>query len=216
MLEPKQANGGRPPSHGSASLRVAVHDPSPAYRRGLELALRDAGLVVEHPEDPRCWGREPGLRVVVSTCTSVNDLDQLAALHVAKPDLPIIAVLVDPSPASYRGALARGLSAVERDAPLDCIVDAVRAAASQRTVLPNSVARALARGTVPTEQSRIRGDQQAWLRQLAAGATVKQLAAAVGYSERAMHRHLQRLYRQLDAGNRTDALLQAMRMGMIE
>src|ERR1700742_3656063 len=183
MLEPKAVTVVRPLLRGAATLRVAVHNASPAYRRGVELALGDAGFVVEQPENLGSWGRGADPRAVVATCLSVNDLDRLATLHVAKPDLPIVAV---------------------------------PAATSHRTVLPSSVARALARGTVPVGDARIRGDQQAWLRQLAAGATVKQLAAGVGYSERAMHRHLQRLYQQLEAGNRTDALLQAMRLGMIE
>jgi DNA-binding CsgD family transcriptional regulator len=54
-----------------------------------------------------------------------------------------------------------------------------------------------------------------WLRQLAAGSTVAQLANQAGYSERAMFRLLQGLYQQLGARNRVEALLRAQQLGWL-
>jgi DNA-binding CsgD family transcriptional regulator len=45
---------------------------------------------------------------------------------------------------------------------------------------------------------------------------VGELAESVGYSERAMYRQLRRLYERLGATNRTEALLQALRRGLID
>jgi DNA-binding CsgD family transcriptional regulator len=53
------------------------------------------------------------------------------------------------------------------------------------------------------------------LRQLAAGATVAQLADRAGYSERAMFRLLHALYRQLGARSRIEAILHAQTSGWL-
>jgi DNA-binding NarL/FixJ family response regulator len=105
-------------------------------------------------------------------------------------------------------------SAVARDAALDRIVEVVGAALDRRTVLPTDVARSLARGGQDDEG--IEEEQAGWLRALARGATVEDLAESVGYSERAMYRQLRQLYERLGASNRTEALLQALRRGLID
>lgn len=126
-----------------------------------------------------------------------------------------IALLGDGSPTGYREILETGVdSAVARDASLERIVEVVGAAVNHRTVLPTDVAKGLAAGV---QRGTDVDDQQArWLRALARGATVEQLADSVGYSERAMYRQLRSLYETLGAGNRTEALLQALRRGLID
>jgi DNA-binding NarL/FixJ family response regulator len=200
-----------------SSMPVAVRGASPAYQRGVELALREAGLSVERPPDVARWAALDGPRAVVSLCASPEDLERLAQLRGSRSDVVLVAILDAPVPADFRDALALGVSGlIERDAPLEGIVDAVHTAAAQRTSMPTDVARALARGTVPAADGKVSRREAEWLRQLANGATTRELARAVGYSERAMHRHLHGLYRRLGARTRTGALLQAVRRGVIE
>jgi DNA-binding NarL/FixJ family response regulator len=57
--------------------------------------------------------------------------------------------------------------------------------------------------------------QLEWLRALAQGITVAQLAERHGYSERAMFRHLRDLYARMGAKGRTEALMLANRRGWL-
>jgi DNA-binding NarL/FixJ family response regulator len=196
-------------------VRVAVVDRAPAYRRGLELAFSEAGYRVEHPADMGRWAEAAGVRALVATCRSASEARRLALARARGTDTVAVALLGDDSPVAYREVLETGVeSAVARDAALDRIVEVVGAAVDRRTVLPTEVARNLARGG--QDDDDVEDEQAEWLRALARGATVEELAESVGYSERAMYRQLRRLYERLGATNRTEALLQALRRGLID
>jgi DNA-binding NarL/FixJ family response regulator len=93
------------------------------------------------------------------------------------------------------------------------------------SVLPTAVLRTLTEPVRPTPDSedepRARRQQSlapheiAWLRDLANGATVAQLAKQAGYSERAMFRLLRQVYARLQVRNRTQALLHARQQGWL-
>lgn len=203
------------PATEPTGVRIAVIDRAPAYRRGLELALSEAGYQVEQPTDMGRWAEAPGARAVVATCRSGSDARRLALVRARGTDTIAVALLGEESSVAYREVLETGVeSAVARDASLDRIVEVVGAAVDRRTVLPTDVARSLARGGQADEG--IEKDQAEWLRALARGTTVEELAESVGYSERAMYRQLRRLYERLGARNRTEALLQAVRRGLID
>jgi DNA-binding NarL/FixJ family response regulator len=203
-----------PPTEPGA-VRVAVIDRAPAYRRGLELALSDTGYRVEQPKDIDRWAKAPGVRALVAACRSASEARRLALMRARGTDAVAVALLGEDSPAAYREVLETGVeAAVPRDAPLDRIVEVVGAALDGRTILPTEVVRSLARGE--QDEEGIDEEHADWLRALARGATVEELAESVGYSERAMYRQLRQLYEQLGAGNRTEALLEALRRGLID
>lgn len=190
-------------------------DRAPAYRRGLELALSEAGYRVERPTDVGRWAKASGTRALIATCRSATEARRLALTRARGTDAVAVALLGEESPGAYREVLETGVeAAVVRDASLDRIVEVVSAALERRTVLPTEVARTLARGGQDDES--VEEEQAAWLRALARGATVEELAESVGYSERAMYRQLRSLYERLGATNRTEALLQALRRGLID
>lgn len=104
-----------------------------------------------------------------------------------------------------------------RSAPPAAVREAFEAAVQGRCILPIEVLRALTSsetggGTdadVPSARDRD------WLRQLAEGITVGQLAARVGYSERMMFRLLRDVYDRLQVKGRTEALLLARDRGWL-
>ena len=170
---------------------------------------------MEQPLDLGRWAEGPGPRALVLGCSTREEVRDLALLRRRGADVVAVAVIRDGSPIGYREALETGVdSAVARDAPLERIVEVVRAALDRRTVLPSDVARDLARRDALN--GGIDGRQAEWLRSLSRGMTVDELADRAGYSERAMYRQLRRLYERLGAANRTEALLQAMRHGLID
>jgi DNA-binding NarL/FixJ family response regulator len=92
------------------------------------------------------------------------------------------------------------------------------AAIAGSSLLPTEVVRALASASqeVPTGNPTTPSAREIeWLRMLAQGATVAQLANRFDYSERAMFRLLRDLYQRMQVGGRTAALMRAQERGWL-
>ena len=204
---------------GVMSAWIAVSDPLPLFRSGIVATLGDAGFEPNAPGDLLAWIRDDQRRVVFLTLQTVKDWSLLSELREARADLIVVAVLVEPSTAAYVRAIHAGASAVmPRAATAEMIRRVFRAAVSGDSILPLEVVRALAAGQEPTENGPKESPSSReieWLRQLAAGATVAQLAQQAGYSERAMFRLLNGLYRRMEVGNRLEALIRAHERGWL-
>ena len=50
---------------------------------------------------------------------------------------------------------------------------------------------------------------------VARGLSNKQIATKLGISDKTVRNHLSRIFRKLDAGNRTQAVMNAMRVGLL-
>jgi DNA-binding NarL/FixJ family response regulator len=130
----------------------------------------------------------------------------------------VVTLLPRPTADSYRDALARGaLSAAPRAAASTDIVEVVRAAVRHQSLLPASVSRALASGgeLTPAGLSQLGEEERCWLRELANGVSVEDLARRLGFSRRTMYRRLSHVYRALGTNRRERALLAALRDGVI-
>jgi DNA-binding NarL/FixJ family response regulator len=200
------------------SIRVAVFDPLPIYRRGVMAALGETGLLVEAPGDPLAWIRRDPRPVVFLTLEAAADWQLLAELARERSNPIVLAVLTDANVQSYLRALAAGaVAAIPRDATAEQLQQVFELAVSGRSLLPVDVVRALTGSAAPKGQpvEGLSGRDVDWLRDLARGTTVTRLAEKAGYSERAMFRLLQDLYRRMGVRNRTEALIQANERGLL-
>jgi DNA-binding NarL/FixJ family response regulator len=164
------------------------------------------------------WIRQEQCQVILMTLQSAGDWELLAQLHRARPDVIVVAVLEDTDVSAYVRALASGaVSAVPRDTPPEGIRQVFEAAIGGTTLLPTEVVRVLLSSgePVPAAPERLSPRETEWLRQLANGLTVAQLADQAGYSERAMYRLLRGLYTKLDVKTRTEALMLARERGWL-
>ena len=155
---------------------------------------------------------------VLLTIRSANDWQVLREILTVNPGVKLVALLVDPTPDRHAEALRSGAhAAVAWEAPPETIVAVVSAALGGNTLLPTSVAQAVA-GSGPAlyDPEWITEDEIGWLRLLANGATVQQLAEKIGYSERALYRMLHGLYGRMRVSSRTEAILQASRWGLLD
>jgi DNA-binding NarL/FixJ family response regulator len=199
-------------------MRLAVIDPLPMYQQGVVAVLSAAGYQVDVPSDPMELAHRGWADVVLLTLATTADWDLLDRLRAAAPQQRIIAVLADDSAglgaravrAGARSVLPRGVSAVVLRRTVEATIDG-------QAVLPAGVAVVLATGAVAGGgvDPMLTADQMSWLRHLAAGMTVAELARLVGYSERAMFRLLHSLYRQLGARNRIEAIVRAQEEGWL-
>jgi DNA-binding NarL/FixJ family response regulator len=151
--------------------------------------------------------------VIVAVVRSDEDRDRLAS---AKADLVVVAILEDASPERYAEALAAGAStAVAEDAPVTAVVEALGAAMNGQTVLPIPVAQTLARHA-HRWRPPLSDEETEWLRKLAHGTTVSQLADESFRSERDMYRVLRRLYARIGLASRAEAIVAAACWGFVD
>ena len=74
------------------SIRIAVSDPLPMYRRGLIAVLGDAGFEPQTPDELITWIRAEQRPIVLLSLLSSNDWMLLARLHEIRDDTMVIAV----------------------------------------------------------------------------------------------------------------------------
>lgn len=200
------------------SVRIAVSDPLPMFRRGMIATLGDAGFQPEAPEDLLTWARQRQRGIVMLTLHLPEDWRLLADLRKASDDVVVIAVLNDAQTGlCVRAIVAGAVAVVSRGAEPESVKRVFDAAVEGQSLLPTEVVRALAtpRSDFEEDAAAPSARELEWLKGLAGGLTVAQLADRFGYSERAMFRLLRDLYGRMRVQNRTEALLQAHRQGWL-
>lgn len=200
-------------TRGGAPRDVVVLMSRAAERLRLVDALQRAGYRVAVPRQPVAWGAHRAAPVLLLT-DDTEAAGRVRAEALAEAPETACVVLVDhPTPARYRHLLGTGATALPASCAEDDVVQAVGAASRELACLPVSAARAVAgvTGARPALSDR----EVSWLRALVGGATVAGLARSAGYSQREMYRVLNSVYARLGAGNRTEALLHADRLGLL-
>jgi len=199
------------------SVRIAVWDPLPLYRRGIMTALASDGLSSEEPEDLLAWSAEQQHKVAFLTIQSDQELTLLTKLKGTWPDLILIAILADENTEMHVKAVKAGATAaVGRTATPEELLEVFNAAVRGVSMLPAEAVRALAIPKAPHDEANpLTPRELEWLKALSQGTTVAQLAENVGYSERAMYRLLRTMYHSMHAANRTEAVLKASRAGWL-
>jgi DNA-binding NarL/FixJ family response regulator len=180
--------------------------------------LGDAGFEPQTPDELLSWIREEQRPVVLLSLLSSGDWRLLARLREARADTMVIALLADASTTSHVQAILGGaIAAITRDALPETVRKVFDAAIAGKSILPVEVVRGLTTSQpAPEEDEWVPSPQEVgWLRELAVGTTVAQLADRAGYSERAMFRLLRDLYLRIGARNRTEALIRAHDRGWL-
>jgi DNA-binding NarL/FixJ family response regulator len=145
-----------------------------------------------------------------------NGIDTVRSLRAAHPQLGIVVLTMYAGDDHLLGALDAGASAfVAKDAPADDVVAAARhAAASPDTFSATDLADAMRRRLTPTTPQLSPREREV-LALLADGLAVSQIAKTLFISESTAKTHISKLYDKLSAGNRAQALMTAMRRGLI-
>jgi DNA-binding NarL/FixJ family response regulator len=199
------------------AVRIAVVDPLPLFRQGVASVLQAAGHLVETPLDVLAWAQRNAAALVLITVSSDPDWELFGCLCARTgASQPVIALVDKDSTLLGARALQTGArSVVPRDVTAEALLRTVEATIEGQAVMPTAVAAALVSGVHEFAENRLSIDQLSWLRELANGMTVAQLADRTGYSERAMFRLLNALYRQIGARNRLQAIMRAQEAGWL-
>lgn len=110
-----------------------------------------------------------------------------------------------------------------KDCSTEEIAEAVRTAARGETVISPGVAarmleevRRIDAPDVPTATSLLTKREEEVLQLIADGCATNEVAASLFISPKTVKNHLASIYEKLDARDRTQAILQAMRMGIVQ
>lgn len=197
------------------TVRAAVSDPLPLLRTGIAAALRQDGHPIDEPEDLLAWCADGTPALIVIGLTTSDQWETLSNLFLKRPAARTIALLPDLA-AAGRAVRAGAAAVLPRDTDAQHLREACRAVRRDECVLPAATVRDLLRRTARWEdEPRLNDRELGWLRLLAGGSTVAQVAAASGYSERMMFRLLRDLYARLSVGSRTEAMLLAREHGWV-
>lgn len=195
---------------------VGVVNTPELIRLGLSQALQPSGYEIEEVDDPVAWAAEHPAAAMVLAVRDREDVDLVVDLS-ARHSIVVVAMVDSISADQLRLCLSAGARAcVSPDWRREDLVLAIEAGLHGMAVIPSTVARSIAGDSVHDGEFDLTQFQIDWLRDLAAGVTVRDLARRSGFSEREMYRRLRATYRTMGCSTRTEALLKATRRGMLE
>lgn len=130
------------------------------------------------------------------------------------PSTKVIALTASLDEARMMGVLRAGAAGyVRKDADPEVLLAAVRAVAKGKTYIDPSVARQVMEVSARCEELTPR--EMEVLRRLVLGHTNKEIGAELFISEETVKTHISRLLAKLDAENRAQAIVQALKRGLV-
>jgi len=158
----------------------------------------------------------PGVAIVDMRLPDGSGLDIARTVRQSNQTMGIVILTMYAGDDQLFGALEAGASAfVPKDAPAEDVVAAARhAAASPRAFTANDLAGAMNRRLSPTGPQLSPREREV-LSLLAEGLGVAGISKQLFISESTTKTHISKVYEKLGAGNRAQALMTAMRLGLI-
>jgi DNA-binding NarL/FixJ family response regulator len=145
-----------------------------------------------------------------------SGVDAARKVRAGHPTMGIVVLTMYAGDDQLFGALEAGASAfVPKDAPADDVIAAARhAAVSPRAFTANDLAGAMQRRLSPSGPQLSPREREV-LGLLADGLGVAAISKQLYISESTTKTHISKVYEKLGAGNRAQALMTAMRLGLI-
>jgi DNA-binding NarL/FixJ family response regulator len=200
-------------------LRVVVADDHPVVRDGVVALLGARGFeVVGEADDSEraiaiCGVRRPDVLLLDYELPPGDAPAVIAAVRASEGATRILVFSAYRDTERARSALDAGADGyVTKGLRAAALVDAVRRAAGGERVVDAEVERALrddAHRSQPTER------QRAVIALVAGGATNREIAEALGITERTVKYHLRAVFDRLGASNRAEAVARAGESGWL-
>jgi DNA-binding NarL/FixJ family response regulator len=208
-------------------IRVSVAEDHPLAREGLVQLLESAEDIVivgeaadgeEALELADSVGGEPDIFLVDIQLPGIDGLEVTRRLSDEHPHVRVIILTANEDPAYATKAVRAGAKAyVLKSADGEEVLDTVRMVAHGHAVLDRGVWNSLAeRGRSRREQFGLTAREMDVLRRLGKGYRNREIAESLGLSPTTVKTHVARIFKRLDVSDRTDAVVTAFRLGIIE
>lgn len=208
-------------------IRVVVADDHPVYRQGLVRVLKD------YPNIQIVGDVSTGLEAletiraeapdVAVLDMGLPDLDGMAILEAVERDTETVVMFLsahDDSPTVFRALSAGARAYLPKASSASEICDTVVAVGRGETVIPPQLQSGLRqelrlhRATEPAPA--LSGRELEILRLAADGLSVSQMADGLSIAVTTVKTHLQHIYEKLEVSDRTAAVAQGFRHGLLE
>jgi DNA-binding NarL/FixJ family response regulator len=205
-------------------ISVLLVDDHELIRQGLRRAFeRDGdfevvGEAATVADARRLLGMStPDVMILDVRLPDGNGLEATRKFRADNPELGIVILTMYAGDEQLFEALEAGASAfVPKNSPSEDVVAAARhAASSPRAFTANDLAEAMKRRMSPTGPQLSPREREV-LGLLADGLGVAQISRQLYISESTTKTHISKLYEKLGAGNRAQALMTALRLGLLK
>jgi two-component system, NarL family, response regulator LiaR len=206
------------------TVRILITDDHSVVRQGLRMFLElddDLSIVGEAANGAEAVAMARDLQPdVVLMDLLMPVMDGLTAIAEIRRDLPGVEVVALTSvleDASVVGAIRAGaIGYLLKDTNADELRRAVKAAAAGQVQLsPEAAARLMREVRTPESQDALTERETDVLRLLADGQSNKEIARNLSIGEKTVKTHVSSILAKLGVQSRTQAVLQAMRSGLI-
>lgn len=205
-------------------MKILHADDHPMFREGLrfflqllgpEVTVLEAGnlraaldkLALEWPVD---------LMLLDLQMPGVSEIEGFLAIRRAYPTLPVVIVSGVNDPQIIRTLLdggARGY--IPKFTGSEQLMDALRRVLNGEVYVPDAMFLPPSQAAGTGESAPLTSRQSQILPLLAEGLPNKRIADALGLTEGTVKQHLKDLFRRLNANNRTQAVREARRLGLL-
>jgi DNA-binding NarL/FixJ family response regulator len=206
-------------------MRVLLADDHQLLRQAIRRALEDAGMTVvaeagDGGEAVRLAGEiRPDIVVMDVSMPVLDGVEATRRIHEELPDLPIVIITMHGDEALRRDAVNAGAAGfLTKDVSMQEVVATITQAAGGEVALSTELAATiLAELEVGVDRaaSPLTPREEEVLQLIADGCSTPEVAAKLYISQKTVKNHLASIYQKLDARDRTQAVLQAVRMGIV-
>lgn len=206
-----------------APLRILIADDHPVVRSGIRALLEahagfevvgEAGSGEEAVERAAALG--PEVVLMDLSMPGMNGIDATRQLAESSPATRVLVLTTFETDADILRALDAGAAGyLLKDATLDDLATAIRAAARGETVLAPAVAARLVDRVRDRGTSALSAREVEVLELVATGMSNKEVAGRLFLSEATVKSHLVHCYTKLGVDNRTAAITTAVERGII-
>ena len=206
-------------------MRVLLAEGHQLLRQAIRRALEDAGMTVvaeagDGGEAVRLAGElHPDVVVMDVSMPVLDGVEATRRIHDDHPDLPIVIITMHGDEALRRDAVNAGASGfLTKDVSMQEVVATITQAAGGEVALSTELA-----ATILAEleegpdrsASPLTPREEEVLQLIADGCSTSEVASGLFISGKTVKNHLASIYEKLEARDRTQAVLSAVRSGII-